>query len=376
MSGIYVHIPFCKSKCIYCAFYSTVNQRDRKTFINTLIQEIQLKKALCKEWKFNTIYFGGGTPSLLQSFEIERIITSLQNNLNISDLEEFTIEANPEQLSKNYCSELKKLGVNRVSIGVQSFDDSILKFLGRKHSAKEALNAIENVYDSGIENISVDLIYGINERDDSSWQNELQTLLNLPVKHFSAYALTLEENSILYQRVKNKRHEQLDEELAERQYILLIKHIQNTDFQQYEVSNFSKNGFWSKHNSGYWFGKPYIGFGPSAHSFDLKSRFWNSANLKSYISDIEKHQLYSDKEDLTTDDIFNEYVLLRLRTSKGIELAECAQLFGTEKVNYLKDYFAKSVGPNYYYATEKAICLTQKGFWFADGIAANAFSTD
>lgn len=376
MSGIYVHIPFCNSKCIYCAFYSIVNQRDKQRYVESIVKEISGKGCSSSKEEIDTLYFGGGTPSVLEISDIQVIIDAIRTNFNIDNLSEFTFEANPEQISEQYCAGLKQLGINRLSIGVQSFNNEILRFLGRKHTAEEAVSAVNNAYNAGFQNISVDLIYGINERSDSMWKSELEMLKSLPIKHFSAYALTLEENSILYKKVRNHQHEQLDEEMAERQYYYLIDFLKTSDFQQYEVSNFAFPDFHSKHNSSYWYGIPYYGFGVSAHSYDGSCRCWNAPTLKEYFIQIAEENKYQEKEILTGEDKFNEFVLLRLRTSRGIKFSEVLSLFGKEKVEYLQNYFEKEVKSEYYVQHSDGISLTAAGLWHADGIASNAFLVD
>ena len=386
MAGIYVHIPFCKSRCVYCAFYSVVCRREKSSdghrdelmgrYISVLTKEIQLKKDMYSDFEFNTIYFGGGTPSLLNVSELEFVINTIKENCKVGRVSEFTIEANPEQLSFDYCRQLKQLGVNRLSIGVQSFDGDTLKFLGRRHSPEDAFKAVDNAKKAGFENISIDLIYGINERSDSIWKEELENARQLEMNHFSAYALTLEENSILYKRVKANRHESLDEGLAKRQYDILAGFSAKNGFLHYEVSNFAKGGYESRHNSSYWFGVPYAGFGVAAHSFDGRMRMWNASNMNDYFTDIENGRRFSGQEKLSEYDKFNEYVLLRLRTAKGINLFEASELFGAKKVEYLQTCFRDGVDRRHFEADGSSIRLTQEGLWFADGIASAIFLTE
>ena len=389
MAGIYIHIPFCRSKCVYCAFYSIVCKKKHSSlhktapqqniigeYLQTLTKELTLRSYDYKDLNFSTIYFGGGTPSLLKIYEIEHVIKSIKDNYNSENIIEFSFEANPEQLSEVYCKQLKQLGINRLSIGVQSFDDNILNFLGRKHNSKDAANAIKNAKKAGFTNISIDLIYGINERNDTLWLQELNTLKLLDINHFSAYALTLEENSILYKKVKNKQLEPLDEELAKRQYDILVSFAQQSGFQHYEISNFAKLGFESKHNSSYWFGVPYLGFGVSAHSFNGHKRYWNAPTLNDYHKNIENNTTFNDFEKLSPNEKFNEYILLRLRTSKGIDLNEMKMHFETKKVEYLQNYFRTKVRNNFFKTIDNTIHLTSEGFWFADGIASDIFLTD
>lgn len=373
MSGLYIHIPFCKSKCVYCGFYSTVNQKDVDKYVNFLINEMALR---CRETNgepIKTIYFGGGTPSILQISKLQQIINSAKKFFPFEEKAEMTIEANPEQLIAEYCRNLKALGFNRISIGIQSFHDEILQFLGRKHSAKEALQAVENAHNAGFENISIDLIYGVNERNNALWKKELETAFHLPIKHFSAYALTVEENSMLYRRIHQHKSVEPDEDLASTQYNILSEAVENTPFAQYEVSNFAISGYESKHNSAYWHRVPYIGLGPAAHSFDGMHRSWNAPNLSGYFAQIENGKTYHEQETLTDIDQYNEFVLLGLRTHTGIDLREMSQLFGQDRTDGLLRYFAEHVDTRHYVCTPNRLHLTSEGLWFADGIAGDGF---
>ena len=320
-----------------------------------------------------TLYFGGGTPSLLQPTQLQRILDNIHQHFDVDPNAEITIEANPEQLSLEYCKSLKTLGFNRLSIGVQSFQDDILQFLGRKHTAKEALNAIENAHSAGFDNLSIDLIYGVNERYNTQWKKELETAFALPIRHFSAYALTVEENSLLYRRIRQHRDVEPDEDLASVQYEILTKAVAKSRFAQYEISNFAVKGWESRHNSAYWQRIPYLGLGASAHSFDGLHRSWNAPTLSGYFSQIDQRKPFHERETLTDIDKYNEFILLRLRTAAGIDLQEMSQLFSTEQVESLLLYFADHVSPAHYVCTPDRLHLTAEGLWFADGIAGDAF---
>ena len=376
MSGLYLHIPFCKSKCVYCGFYSTVNQKDVERYLTALETEMVLRKDELAGETFQTVYFGGGTPSLLQIPQLQQITDNIKQHFAIENNAEMTIEANPEQVTAEYCKELKQLGFNRISIGIQSFHDEILQFLGRKHTAKEALQAVENAHNAGFENISIDLIYGVNERDNDLWMKELETAFGLPIKHFSAYALTVEENSLLYRRIRQHRDVEPDEDLAATQYEILTDAVAKSRFAQYEISNFAVKGWESKHNSAYWHRVPYIGFGASAHSYDGQHRQWNAPTLSGYFAQIESGQTYHERETLTDIDQYNEFILLGLRTRTGINLYEMEQFFGSEKTASFQQYFESDVENDLYRLEGNRVCLTAKGLWFADGIAEDAFLTN
>lgn len=375
-SGLYVHIPFCKSKCVYCGFYSTVNHRETERFLSALSEEIDLRSTAAEGATFRTIYFGGGTPSLLQPSQLQHILDNIHRHYDIDPDAEITIEANPEQLTSDYCKELKTLGFNRISIGIQSFHDEILQFLGRKHTAKEAMQAVENAHNAGFDNISIDLIYGVNERDNTLWLKELETAFTLPIRHFSAYALTVEENSLLYRRIRQHKTVEPDEDLASVQYTILTEMVEKSALAQYEVSNFAVKGWESRHNSAYWDRTPYLGLGPAAHSFDGTHRSWNAPTLPDYFAQIGQRKPFHERETLTDTDRYNEYLLLRLRTRAGIDLREMEALFGRERTDGLLRHFETDVDARHYEHTPDRLRLTSEGLWFADGIAGDAFEIE
>lgn len=374
MSGLYIHVPFCHSKCIYCGFYSLVSTRNKSEYLSALKREMSLRSSYLPKNQIHTIYFGGGTPSLLTLEELKDVMNAITNHFQLVERPEITLEANPEQLTYGYCQGLRTLGINRLSIGVQSFQDPILKFMGRRHSSAEAVSAIRNAVSAGFDNISIDLIYGVAERNDAQWAEDLQTALHQPIEHLSCYALTPEENSILYQKIKQGKHTPVDDEQAARQYRQLVEAIAQTQFLHYEVSNFSLPHFESRHNSAYWNHTPYLGLGPAAHSFNGRSRQWNPANLSQYIRNIHSCIDCEECEKLTQTDIYNETLLLRLRTAEGIDLIKFEKQFGTEQLHQLLQYFEKEVSLEHYCLKENRLRLTEAGLWFADGIAGNAFT--
>jgi oxygen-independent coproporphyrinogen-3 oxidase len=353
-----------------------VNQKDVERYVSVLEEEMMLRKNEVAGENIRTVYFGGGTPSLLQTSQLQQIIENIRRHFSIEENGEMTIEANPEQLTLDYCKGLKSLGFNRISIGIQSFHDKILQFLGRKHTANEALQAVENAHKAGFDNISIDLIYGVNERDNTLWQKELETAFSLPIQHFSAYALTVEENSLLYRRIHQHKTVEPDEDLAAVQYEILTNSVAQSRFAQYEISNFAVKGWESRHNSAYWQRIPYLGLGASAHSFDGEHRSWNAPTLSGYFSQIEQRKAFHERETLTDIDKYNEFILLRLRTALGIDLREMEQLFGAGRVESLLRYFTAHVTPSHYVRTPDRMHLTAEGLWFADGIASDAFLTN
>lgn len=375
-NGLYIHVPFCKSKCVYCGFYSTVNHREIEKFLSALSEEMTLRKEESAGKTIRTVYFGGGTPSLLPPSQLQYILDGIHRHYDIDPDAEITIEANPEQLTLDYSKKLKTLGFNRISIGIQSFHDEILQFLGRKHTAKEAVQSVENAHKAGFENISIDLIYGVNERDNTLWLKELEPAFAMPIRHFSAYALTVEENSLLYRRIRQHKTVEPDEDLASVQYAILSEAVAKSRFAQYEVSNFAVKGWESKHNSAYWQRIPYLGLGPAAHSFDGTQRSWNAPTLPDYFAQIGQRKPFHERETLTGTDRYNEYLLLRLRTRAGIDLREMEALFGRERTDGLLRHFETDVDARHYERTPDRLRLTAEGLWFADGIAGDAFEIE
>ena len=373
MSGIYIHVPFCKRKCLYCAFYSVALLSRKQDYLDALHCEIEQTLDYLPGREIDTLYFGGGTPTLLTINEIERILTKIRRYYHLNPDGEFTIEANPEQLSKSYLQDLLSLGLNRISIGVQSFNDDTLRFLGRRHNAEEALEAINLAASTGFDNISVDLIYGISHRKPGEWEADLHVATGLPISHLSCYALTKEENTLLWRKIYRHELPDMDEDLANREFHQLLSWCREHGFEQYEISNFARNGMISKHNSAYWERKPYLGLGPSAHSFNGHSRQWNVSDLQQYIDDIASGNSSGESETLSLNDQYNEYVMLGLRTAKGINLAQIAELFG-EKYRQHAEGQVQKVNTNHYHRIGDSIVLTDEGKFFADGIAEQLFN--
>lgn len=372
MSGIYIHFPFCKKKCLYCNFYSVGRLSEKGRYMDALLKEIQLTRDYLPGREIQTLYFGGGTPSLFDIDELARVVEVLEKEYRFSDQLEFTMEANPEQLTKAYLRGLKSLGINRLSIGVQSFQDQILQLLGRRHDAARALQSVEDAAAIGFSNLSIDLIYGIFARSDGEWEEEVRQAASLPIVHLSAYSLTVEENTLLYRKIKNGTLPPLDEEKAVRDYHLLLQIIENEGFMQYEISNFARDGKISRHNWGYWTQQPYLGLGAAAHSYNLTERKWNVNDIETYINACHNGLTCSEKETLTPSDQFNEYLLLGLRTRKGIDINEISARFGDEKARKVQEHCSK---------LEASLCrwdgnvfsLTSEGLLYADRIAVEMF---
>lgn len=373
MAGLYIHIPFCRSKCVYCGFFSIAGLRKKDVYLSALRREISMKESFLPGVVFTTLYVGGGTPTLLGAGELERLLGELHGHFSISRDAEATVEANPEQLTPDYCRGLKRAGFNRVSIGVQSFQDNVLRFMGRGHDGTEARRAVENAACAGFSNISVDLIYGVEERRAGHWQLDLETAFALPAVHLSAYALTVEENSVLRRQIDRGHHAPVTGDLAADEFVQLCAAARRHGFRQYEVSNFCRPGFESRHNSAYWQQTPYLGLGAAAHSYDGQTRQWNAASVDGYVGDIAGGRPFAGRETLTDNDRFNEAVMLGLRTAEGIDTDRIGRDFGPQAAEDLRTHFANHVPTMYYIQDSHSVRLTGKGMLFADGIAAGAF---
>jgi len=339
MAGIYIHIPFCIQRCSYCNFFSVVSINLVNEVINAIIKELSIRKDYLKNEPVQTIYFGGGTPSLLTIQQIEKLLNAVYTNFPVEKNAEITFEANPDDLTKNYLFDLKKVGINRLSIGIQSFDDDKLKILNRRHNATQAHEAVREAQKAGFNNISIDLIYGLPFQSLDEWETDLDKAFSLSIQHLSAYGLTFEEKTLLSKQKEKKIIEPADEELMIKMYELLLEESSKKGFDAYEISNFSLPGFYSRHNSSYWNQTPYLGVGPSAHSYNGISRQWNVAAIQKYTEGILKNSSFYEQEILSLEDRYNEYVLLGLRTKNGINIDALEQNFGTE----LKDFCLENI---------------------------------
>jgi oxygen-independent coproporphyrinogen-3 oxidase len=320
MSGIYIHIPFCKQACYYCDFHFSTSLKHKDKLIQSIIKEIDIKKDEWKNTRFETIYFGGGTPSLVEIEDIEKILNKLYKVFSI-EATEITLEGNPDDLSLKKLKAYKNLGINRLSVGIQSFFDEDLKKLNRSHNAKQAKKVLENIQIAGFDNFTLDLIYGIPGLTDEKWYKNIQTSLDFGSPHISAYALTVEEKTALFHLIKKKKIPPVSEEQSARQFEILRDQLQKNGFIHYEISNFARPGYYSKHNSLYWKNIPYLGLGPSAHSYTGNKRAWNVANNAIYIKKIENGNFY-ETEELTAKDRYNEKIMTGLRTIYGINTNE------------------------------------------------------
>lgn len=320
MSGIYFHIPFCHKKCNYCDFFTVSNSFNIDNLINSELKELLIRKNYLNNSVVDTIYFGGGTPSILNYKQLDNFLRNVNSNFQINPKVEITLEVNPEDLNEKYLESLFKIGINRLSIGVQSFNDDVLKFLGRGHKSLDIKRNIELAKQIGFSNVSVDLIFGIPGFSYDSYFDSLQSVIDLNIEHISAYGLSIVEKTIFYKRLKINNIREIDEEEFVKQFEITMDFLAMHGFEQYEISNYCKKGYESRHNSNYWNNSTYLGIGPSAHSYNLESRQWNVNNLIKYISLIDQSKEFFENEILTNIDKFNEYVLTNIRTNRGINL--------------------------------------------------------
>ena len=336
MAGIYLHIPFCKQACNYCDFHFSTTMKMKVDFVKAIIQEIELRKDVFANKFISSIYFGGGTPSLLSKEELDMIFEKLYKSFTINADAEITLEANPDDLNFDKILQLKDTPINRLSIGVQSFRDEDLKYMNRAHTAIEALNSIKMAQDSGFQNITIDLIYGTPGMSNEDWKYNLRKSFSLNLPHISSYALTVEEKTPLYYQILKNNIDPVDEQQSADQFKILIDEMLRYDYEQYEISNFCKDNSYSKHNTSYWKKDHYLGLGPSAHSYFGNSRLWNVSNNVKYIKALSASQLPLVKENLNTQDMYNEYIMTSLRTKWGCSLIEIEKDYSRSYLNYFK----------------------------------------
>ncbi|MEN8186130.1 MAG: radical SAM family heme chaperone HemW [Bacteroidota bacterium] len=371
MSGIYIHIPFCKQKCYYCDFHFSVSLKRKDEMVQAIIKEIELRKNELQD-RVETIYFGGGTPSILSIHELNKILDVIYQHFDIIDQPEITLEANPDDLSPQKIEDLANTRINRLSIGIQSFFDDDLQFMNRAHTAKESEEALSTAI-LYFENITIDLIYGIPNMNDEKWKQNLQKAFDFRVPHISSYALTVENKTALAHFIREGKYPPMDDKLAQRHFHILVKETAKHHFIQYEISNFAKDGYFSKHNTSYWQGKHYLGIGPSAHSYNGKFRSWNIANNPKYIKSIQQNILHQEIEKLSKIDQFNETIMTGLRTIWGVSIPKIEADFGTDFKNILVKNTQKHIRNNTLKIEDNILIITKKGKFFADGIAADLF---
>lgn len=375
MAGIYIHIPFCKQKCSYCDFHFSTNLHNKSNLVKAINKELLLRKNEISQ-PFETIYFGGGTPSILSEIELESIFETIFKNYSTQNLKEVTLEANPDDLNQEKLKFLKSTPINRFSIGVQSFFEEDLQLMNRAHNAQEAERSIKLVQDFGFDNITIDLIYGSSTTTNDMWMKNLQQAINLNVPHISSYALTVEEKTILDHQIKKGITKPVDEDRQNEQFQLLVDTLTSNNFIQYEISNFGKENYFSLHNSNYWKGIHYMGIGPSAHSYNGKSRAWNIANNTKYIQAINQNNLPQEIEVLNEAERFNEMIMIGLRTIYGIDVDRINSEFSQPILDLFYQEIKQLIKENLIIQQENKIILKPESKFFADGIASRLFYID
>ena len=372
MAGIYIHIPFCRKACHYCNFHFSTSLQNATDVLQAIEKEIELRSGEVTE-EITTIYFGGGTPSLVDNTVIENVLAEIGRNFTINPKAEITLEANPDDISIEKAKSWKDIGINRFSLGIQSFEDDYLQWMNRAHSASQSFAAIEIIRETGFENFSIDLIYGTPGQTTKGWTKDLQTAIDLKIPHLSCYALTVEEKTALHNLIEKGEKENINPEEQAERFELLMKLTTAAGYHHYEISNFALPGYESKHNSAYWEGVPYLGIGPSAHSYDGIKRKWNIANNISYTKAILDHSPLFEEEILSKNDRFNEYCMTALRRSKGIEKQKIISLGGMEGLSIINKMILPYIESNKVIEDENSWKLTNEGKFFADGIAASLF---
>jgi oxygen-independent coproporphyrinogen-3 oxidase len=373
VAGIYIHIPFCRRACHYCNFHFSTSLKGKNDFLEALLKEVVLQKDYLGTSSVETIYFGGGTPSLLESGELQDILGAIQTNFDVMPAAEITLEANPDDISRDKLFDWKKAGINRLSIGVQSFFEADLRWMNRAHSAQQAKDSIKQSQDAGITNLTIDLIYGTPTLTDENWEKNMDEAVNAGVPHLSCYALTVEQGTALEVMIKKNKVAAADPELQARQFTQLMNRMQQEGYEHYEISNFARPGMRSRHNSSYWSGKQYLGLGPSAHSFNGSSRQWNVAGNALYAHALKRNEIPFEKEELTHQQRINEYIMTSLRTIEGLDLSFVTKNFGEAIVSQLQRSSGKYIDSGKLLKRKDHLQLTNEGKLFADGIAADLF---
>ena len=372
MSGIYIHIPFCKQACHYCDFHFSTSMKKKDEMVLALAKEIGMRKNEFENDIVETIYFGGGTPSVLSNEEINFLIAEVYKNYIVAENPEITLEANPDDLSSERILELSKSRINRLSIGIQSFYEEDLKMMNRAHNSAEALKCLEEA-SKYFDNISLDLIYGIPGLTDEMWRQNIETALSFGIPHISSYALTVEPKTALKKLIDTGKIAEPQDEAASNHFMILVEMLQKNGFIHYELSNFGKENYFSKNNSAYWLGKKYIGIGPSAHSYDGEKRGWNVANNSLYIKSIQENILPLETEILSKSDRYNEYIMTGLRTIWGVSLEKIEKEFGLDYLNYLHKQTDKFLNDDLLSIKNNILKPTAKGKFLTDGIASDLF---
>lgn len=373
MAGIYIHIPFCKRKCHYCNFYSVASSPYQKNFMEGILEEIFLQRNYLENKEVQTVYFGGGTPSYMEISDIQKILEEIQKYHLLSSDAEITLEANPDDLTPEFLREYRKNGINRLSIGIQSFHEDDLHYLNRVHSASRAVTVIQESFDAGFENLSIDLIYGIPTLSSDQWKKNLDKAFDLSIPHISAYSLTVEQGTALDVLIRKEKLAAPDEKAAIEHFHILLQKMKEHGYMHYEISNFCKPGYYSRHNCGYWNEESYLGLGPSAHSYNGHSRRWNVGSIIEYADLIRRNNKFCETEELTPAQHFNEFIMVRLRTMWGCDGNQLREKFGDELAQSFSSRASKYIAAGKMFEKDGIYFLTDEGKLFADGIAGDFF---
>lgn len=371
MAGLYIHIPFCAKRCLYCDFFSNTEMKYKEPYIKALIREMELRKEYIGNEPLDTIYFGGGTPSQLDAADFGRIFEAVYRLFDTSRCQEITLEANPDDMTPEYVKALRTFPFNRISMGVQSFKEEDLRFLNRRHDRKQALQAVDLCKRNGLENISIDLIYGLPGQTIEEWQRNLDTVIGLDIPHISAYHLIYEEGTALFKLKEAGKVVPVEEDLSVALFSLLIERLTASGYLHYEISNFARPGMLSKHNSSYWTGRSYLGIGPSAHSYNGQNRQWNVSSLPRYIKAIEEGQPDYEMEESDINTRYNDFIITGLRTMWGVKLATIQQLFGKERLAYCQKQALPYLQKGLLVEKEGILTLSREGIFISDGIMSD-----
>lgn len=376
MASIYIHVPYCKTRCIYCDFFTQTNFNSKSDYVSALLQEIALRKNFFSGDTVNTIYFGGGTPSLLSISDIESILSAVYECFTVGEKAEITLEANPDDISRKYLNDLKKRLFTRLSIGVQSFHDQELSFLNRRHSASAAIEVIGTAQNIGFDNISIDLIYGLPGQSLAVWMKNLEQAIALDIQHISSYHLIYEEGTKLYQLLSSKRVAEVDESVSNEMFQMLIQRLSLAGFEHYEISNFAKNGKYSMHNTSYWKGDKYLGLGPAAHSYDGQNRYFNVPSISKYLNGVKTGKMEYEVENLDVYQRYNEFILTGLRTKWGIDLVDLEAKFGNKYLNYCLPILDKYISSQHVKKEGNTAFLSSAGIFISDSIMSDLMWID
>lgn len=368
MFSLYIHVPFCATRCVYCDFFSNTDTRYKEPYLRAIEKEMELRGEYIDDDTLETIYLGGGTPSRLSGNDLERIFNAISRRFSIAEGAEITLEANPDDIRPDYLSALRDLPINRISMGIQSFRPEDLRLLNRRHDREQAIRAVELCQAHGFTNLSIDLIYGLPGQTPEAWEENLRQAIRLGTPHLSAYHLTYEEGTALYKRLQAGQVEPVDEEVSVTLFHILTERMAEAGFQHYEISNFARPGFHARHNSAYWIGKPYLGLGPSAHSYNRTSREWNVASLPLYLRGIESGQPATERETLDLSTRYNDFIITGLRTMWGISLDKLRAEFGEALLAYCQKQALPYIQRGLLRQENDRLALSQAGILLSDGI--------